>query len=80
MTTTKMKTAEDWLTDPKLKQRTSEQDVIGWIEAIQLDARNAALEEAAEIVNKTGLQYGDYDPDRDGRIVARIAIWTMGLD
>jgi hypothetical protein len=49
------------------------------IEEDRKQVRQSAAREAAEIVHTTGLQYGDYDPDRDGRIVSnacRQAIFT----
>lgn len=40
-----MKTAEDWLTDPSIKTRRTESDVVEWIEAIQADSKQSAYRE-----------------------------------
>ena len=46
-----MKSAMEWLTDPSVKQRTSEADVVAWIQAIQADALRHASKEALHATN-----------------------------
>ena len=51
MTTTKMKTAEEWMTEMN-GDASAMYCSVEEIRAIQLDARNAALEEAAKVTKE----------------------------
>ena len=74
-----MKTAEQWgkeyyadlglpFSKRKLKHRNGD-----FARAIQLDAIKEGMIRAAEITRQVGLQYGDYDISRDGRVVGNAA-------
>lgn len=68
-----MKTAEEWLEPIKdmTFETRAEQDAHTrrYLKQIQLDAMKEGMRRAADNASKIGLQYGDYDPSRDGRIV-----------
>jgi len=69
-----MKTAEEWMKQLGGHDSTGEHPPLisinkQVIREVQLDALKEGMKMAAEIARMTGLQYGDYDVFRDGRIV-----------
>ena len=68
-----MKTAEEWMKQVIIPPTDQREEYLAIFQQIQLDAMKEGARRAADKCSIIGLQYGDYDPDRDGRIPCNAA-------